>query len=67
MQHQNCLATSDRSALHFYFSLAVSGSIGDNSNSPISEFIAINPSFSMCSSKISARVLILTDFLFFYD
>ena len=29
LQHQNCLATSDRVTLHFYFSLGVSGSIGD--------------------------------------
>ena len=29
LQHKNCLATSDRATLHFYFPLAVSDSIGD--------------------------------------
>ena len=28
LQHQSCLATSYRATLHFYFSFAVSGSIG---------------------------------------
>ena len=29
LKHQNCLATSDRATLGFYFSLAVFGAIGD--------------------------------------
>ena len=29
LQHQNCLPTSDRATLDFYFPLTVSGSIGD--------------------------------------
>ena len=46
------LRASDRATLpvHFYFSLAASGSIVTNSNLQISEDIALIPSFSMFSS-----------------
>ena len=53
LQHPNCLATSDRATLHFHLSLAVSGTIGDKFELKMSEVIALNPSFSMFSSKIS--------------
>ena len=37
-----------------------------NSNSQISEVIGLNPRFSMFSSKISVRVLILKEFSLVY-
>ena len=66
LQHQNCLATSNHATLGFYFSLGVLGSLVTDSDSQISEVIALNPSFTMFSIKINVRDLNLREFSFVY-
>ena len=51
LQHQNCLTSSDHATLGFYFSFAVLFQLMTNSNSQISEVIALNPSFMMFQAR----------------
>ena len=57
---------SDRATLHIYFSLAVSGSIGDIFEFTNLRSYSSKSEFFMFSSKINVRVLILKDFSFVY-